>query len=170
MTLTKVRVGRVGRPHALNGEILLHDCSLSPSELLAIREFSWRGADGSERILTLEAVRAAHDRLIVRFRGFEARDASAELALGELLVDPATLPDPGPDHAYAFQLIGMPVQTVDGRRLGVLEDILPTGANRVFVVRGEREWLVPATEDVLRRVDLKGGMITVALPPGLEDL
>ena len=52
----------------------------------------------------------------------------------------------------------------------MLEDIWPTGARPVFVVRGEREWLVPSDEGTLRRVDLERGVITVALPAGLEDV
>ena len=40
----------------------------------------------------------------------------------------------------------------------------------MYIVRGEREWLIPATEHVLRKVDLAKGVITVVLPAGLEDL
>ena len=62
------------------------------------------------------------------------------------------------------------VETEDGTRLGVLDSVLPTAAHPVYVVQGEREWLVPATQEVVRRVDLDRGVITVALPKGLEDL
>jgi 16S rRNA processing protein RimM len=165
-----VRIGWIGRAHGIHGETTLEDCALSPAELLGIREFTWRGRDGGTLPLALAAARAAHARLIVRFEGVEDRDAAAALGLGELLADTRRLPDPGPGMAYAFQLIGLAVDTVEGRRLGRLETILPTGANRVFVVQGEREWLVPATDDVVRRVDLEAGVITVALPEGLEDL
>ena len=79
-------------------------------------------------------------------------------------------PDPGPDAAYTFELIGLEVRTEAGRVLGTLEQVITTGANPVYVVRGEREWLVPASPGVVRRVDLDARVVTVELPAGLEDL
>ena len=80
------------------------------------------------------------------------------------------LPDPGPGVAYTFQLLGLRVETDEGRMLGTLEDIIQTGAHPVYVVRGERELMIPAAPEVLKRVDLAAGVITVVLPAGLEDL
>jgi len=67
-------------------------------------------------------------------------------------------------------LIGLRVETMEGRVLGVLDDIIPSGAHPVYVVRGERELLVPAAPHVLKQVDLEHGVIRVELPAGLEDL
>ena len=88
----------------------------------------------------------------------------------ELLVERERLPDPGPGVAYTFQLIGLSVRTADGRVLGTLEDVIATGANPVYVVRGEREWLVPASPGVVQHVDMEARTIIVVLPAGLEDL
>ena len=60
--------------------------------------------------------------------------------------------------------------TEEGRTLGVLEDILPTGAHPVYVVRGMKELLVPAAPGVVLRVDTAARVIIVALPAGLEEL
>jgi 16S rRNA processing protein RimM len=54
--------------------------------------------------------------------------------------------------------------------LGTLESVMPPGAHPIYVVRGEREWMIPVVESVVRNVDLAGGVITVALPAGLEDI
>ena len=168
--MSSVRVGRIGRAHGLNGEVTLEGCGLTVEELLAMREFVWRGRDGSERTLSLEAARPMQGRLLLTFRGVSSREAASRLGLGELLAEAGQLPDPGPGETYAFQLIGLRVETEDGRDLGVLETILPTGANRVFIVQGEREWLIPATDQVVRSVDLERRVITVVLPAGLEEL
>ena len=165
-----VRIGRIGRAHGLNGEMALDDSPLSLEELQALGGVTWRGRDGAEQPVTITAIRPTLGRFLVTFGGFRNRAAARALTLGELYIEAARLPDPGPGTAYAFQLIGLAVDTEDGRRLGVLESILPTGANPVYIVRGEREWLIPATEHVLRKVDLAKGVITVVLPPGLEDL
>jgi 16S rRNA processing protein RimM len=168
--MAPVIVGRVGRVHGLRGEVMLEGCSLSADEMLALREFTWRGHDGKTVEVVMEEARAVLGRLLVRFSGIGDRDQALALSRGQLVVEAERLPDPGPGLTYAFRLVGLQVETEEGRVLGTLQSILPTGANPVYVVRGARELLVPATEQVLRRVDFERGVITVALPAGLEDL
>jgi 16S rRNA processing protein RimM len=165
-----VRVGTLGRTHAIRGEIVLHDTSLTPDELLQVKSFVWRKRDGETRPLTLVTARPARAWMIVRFDGILDRETAAKLTLGELWTEAERLPDPGPGVAYTFQLIGLRVVTEEGRGLGVLEEIIGTAAHPVYVVRGEKELLVPATSEVVKRVDLGGGVVTVALPLGLEEL
>jgi 16S rRNA processing protein RimM len=168
--MTLVRIARIGRAHGLKGEVALEGASLSALELHAVRRFTWKGRRGETLPLTLATARPAHTRVLARFEGYDDRDRAATLTLGELYAEHETLPDPGPGTAYTFQLVGLEVRTTAGRVLGVLEDIIPTGATPVYVVKGERELLVPASPEVLRGVDLAAGTITVELPAGLEDL
>jgi 16S rRNA processing protein RimM len=165
-----VNIGRLGRPHGLNGELAFSGASLQPAELLNLREFTWRGARGESRTLRLKAARSAVPRMLVQFEGIGSRASASALVNGTLWVDRAQLPDPGPGMAYTFQLMGLEVRDESGRVLGRLEDIVSSGAHPIYVVQGEREWLIPAVESVLRRVDLEAGVITVALPAGLEDI
>jgi len=57
----------------------------------------------------------------------------------------------------------------DGQYLGQLIQILDTGANDVYVVRPERglEILLPAIQDVIRKIDLEAGEMHVHVLPGL---
>jgi len=165
-----VRIGRLGRPHGLRGEVVLDQISLTSDELEAIGEFTWQGPAGEHRELRLVGVRPAGNHFLIHFEGVDDRDAAARLTLGALLVSRERVPDPGPGMAYTFQLVGMTVVDGGGRMLGVVEDVVQTGAHPVYVVRGEREILVPAAEPFVRRVDFEAGVITVDLPTGLEDL
>jgi 16S rRNA processing protein RimM len=167
--MTLVRIGRIGRAHGLKGEVTLDGCSLDPGELQTVGTFEWRGKGGAVRPLAIESVRPMNHRLLVRFQGVDDREDAAELGLGELFADSERLPDPGPGMSYTFQLVGLRVVTDEGRELGRLEDVLATGANPVYVVQGERELLVPASPEVLQRVDLAEGVIVVRLPAGLEE-
>lgn len=168
--MSLVRIGRLGRAHGVHGEIALEGSSLEPEELESVGPLTWRGRGGVSRTLELESIRRAHTRLLVRFAHVADREQAAELSGGELLVDSDRLPDPGPNFAYTYQLIGLRVETMEGRVLGVLDDIIPSGAHPVYVVRGERELLVPAAPHVLKQVDLEHGVIRVELPAGLEEL
>ena len=165
-----VTIGRIGRPHGLAGEVTLDGCSLTALELHAVKHFTWRRRDAESRALELKTARRAIPRMLLRFAHVEDRDQAAGLTNGELLAERSALPDPGPGVVYTFQLLGLRVETEDGRVLGTLEDVVPTGAHPIYVVRGERELLVPSTPEIVRRVDLEGGVIVVALPAGLEEL
>jgi 16S rRNA processing protein RimM len=74
-----------------------------------------------------------------------------------------------PGEYYHWQIIGAAVVGDTGASLGVVAEIIETGANDVYVVRGAdgREVLLPAIGDVLRHVDTERGVITVHLLPGL---
>jgi 16S rRNA processing protein RimM len=150
--------------------VVLEGSSLTALELHGLQRFTWRGRAGATETLTLETARPAHDRLLVRFAGYADRDRARALTPGELLAESERLPDPGPGVAYTFQLIGLTVRTAAGRVLGTLEDVIATGANPIYVVRGEREWLVPAAPGVVQHVDLAAKTITVELPAGLEEI
>jgi 16S rRNA processing protein RimM len=165
-----IPIGKLGRPHGIRGELTLEAPSLGADDLLAMREFTWQGRGGATRPLILTGARPLAPRVLVRFAGVDSRETAAGLVNGTLLAERALLPDPGPGHAWTFQLVGCQVRTDDGRALGRLEDVVRTAAHPIYVVRGEREWLLPATGDVVKNVDLEARVITVTLIPGLEEL
>jgi 16S rRNA processing protein RimM len=165
-----VRIGRLGRTHGVQGEINLDGTSLTPLELHAVKRFVWRRRGAAERVLTLVAARPALARVLVRFEGVTVREQAAELTNGELWAGREQLPDPGPGTAYTFQLIGLRVETAEGRLLGTIEGVVTAGAQPVYLVQGERELMVPAAPGVVKRVDFEAGLMVVDLPPGLEDL
>ena len=65
------------------------------------------------------------------------------------------------------------VVTHEGRLIGVITDVLPTGANDVYAIRpaegvnGGRELLLPAIADVIESVDLQERRMVVRLLEGL---
>jgi 16S rRNA processing protein RimM len=167
--MSLVEIGRLGRPHGLEGEQGLGPCTLTAPELLEVKSFLWRGPDGSNRTLTLATARAANQRLLVRFTAATDRAGASALTNGRLYVDSERLPDPGPGVAYNFQLIGLEVVTEDDRVVGTIAEIWPTPAHPVLVVRGHGEVLIPAISEFVKTVSLPQRRITVRLLPGMEE-
>lgn len=164
-----VRIGRLGRPHGVHGEQGLDGASLTPLELHAIHRFTWmRGAE--RRDVVLATARPTHRNVLVRFEGMASREDAAALTNGTLWAEESVLPDAGPGMVYVFQLVGLAVETEDGRPLGTLAEVMTSGPHPIYVVRGEREWLLPGIPEVVRRVDLAARRVVVTLPAGLEDL
>ena len=76
------------------------------------------------------------------------------------------------DEYFIADLIGLTVMDESGKELGVLKDVLETGANDVYIVqmKSGRELMLPAIGDCILDVDLEGGTMTVHVLDGLMDL
>ena len=94
---------------------------------------------------------------------------SANAFVGCLVLIPADKLEELPEGEYYWRdMIGLKVVTEEGRFLGVIEAIFPTGSNDVYVCSGgEREVLLPGIADVIRKIDINRGMMVVRLLEGL---
>jgi 16S rRNA processing protein RimM len=144
-----VSVGRVGRPHGLDGSFFVE----GPSE----REETFAtGAtlylDG-EPAKVISSKRGSQNRPVIRLDRRAARGA-------ELAVPRASLPPLGEDEYYGFQLLGLAVEEEDGRFLGRVADVLDYPANDVLEL--DSGLALPLVEACVREVDLERGRIVVA--------
>jgi 16S rRNA processing protein RimM len=120
---------------------------------------------GSET--TVERATSAGKHTRIKFRDVAQREDASALRNAWVLVREEELPRPPEGEYYRFQLLGIRVRTTEGRELGTIADIFSTPENDVYVVRGEKEILIPAVEDVVTEIDLASGAITVEAIPGL---
>lgn len=158
-------LGRIVAPHGVRGEVRLLLETDFPERLPG--RTARLGESGREtRVRTARAHRGG--LWLVALEGVDSREAAEALRGVELLVDATSLPPLPEGQWYRHELVGLQVRADDGRELGRLVDVLSTGANDVFVVRGPAgEILLPALRSVVRSVDLDSGRMTVTLPPGL---
>jgi 16S rRNA processing protein RimM len=90
--------------------------------------------------------------------------------VGSLIKIPITdvLP-PESDTYYYFQLEGLTVETDDNRLIGTVKEIIKTGSCDVFIIEGEKEYLVPFIEDIVKTIDLHKRKIVIYPMEGLLD-
>lgn len=162
-----IAIGRIGRPHGLRGEVVVHVLTDFPERFESMKEVYVGHADSPE-CRQVTGTRWHKDRVLLSLQGCDSR-TSAESLRGLLIQipieDARQLHD---NEYYPHQLLGMDVVTVDGEDLGRISDILYTNANDVYVVVGPRgQTLLPAITDVIQRVDLAEGRMIVTLIPGL---
>ena len=148
-----VRVGRVGRPHGLDGSFVVEDASEDP-ERFAVGATLLVGGEPAR----VAGSKQARGRPVIRLDRRVERGAALE-------VPRADLPPPDPDSFYVFQLVGLQVVEEGGRELGRVEDVAPGVANDVLEL--DSELSLPLVEDCVLEVDLEGGRIVVA--PGFAD-
>ena len=120
---------------------------------------------------TVERARADQDQWIVKLHGISDR-TTVEGLRGELLeaADNDVLRDDDESY-FVHELVGLRVVvTATGEELGTVADVLQTGANDVYVLKGPKgEVLVPAIAEVIDSIDVSGGQISITPLPGLLD-
>jgi 16S rRNA processing protein RimM len=143
---------------------------LTPEELMALPQIKMRRIDGSESAVHVRGARMKPAGIILSIEELRDRTDAEDARGASLVALREHLPVLEPGEWYLADLVGCEVVTEDGERLGSLEEVLHLPANDVYVVRGgKRELLVPATDEVVRNVDLKSKRMTIRLLPGLAD-
>lgn len=166
-----VLLGKIAGTHGIRGELRVVSYSGEYDTLATLGTFLLKGTTGELKDYPLDSVRIHGNKAIVRLKGFSDINQVAHLVGQEILVRRDQLPEPEEGEYYWHDLIGLSVATLEGDKLGTLTDIISTGSNDVYVVTDkEREYLIPATEEVVRDIDLNARTMTVSPLEGLLDL
>jgi 16S rRNA processing protein RimM len=144
-----VPVGRVGKPHGLDGGFFVEDASARPDVFESGTTLYAAG-----KLATVVATRhGSGGRPVIRLDRNVERGA-------ELAVARASLPPLAEDDEfYVFQLVGLSVVEEDGRLLGRVREVLEYPANDVLELDSGAS--LPLVEACVRQVDLAGGRIVV---------
>lgn len=144
----RVRIGRVGRPHGIDGAFFVEQ----PSE----DERWWRVgstflAEGEPVEVTLK--RTSSGRPVLKLDKPVERGAWLEIERDQL-------PPTDDDEYYAFELVGLEVVEESGRSLGSVRAVTPGVANDVLEL--DTKVLLPMVEDCVKSIDLAAKRIVVA--------
>ena len=161
-------IGRVVKPHGVKGKMKVEYFGDDLRRFFSYREiFIQSETSGPEPYEILEVV-TQPPRLILRLRGIEKIEETEPLIGKEIFVKKGALPELEEGEYYWADLLGMEVETQEGKRIGKVKEIIPTGANDVYVVEGKRgEIFLPAIEGVIQSIDLKERVMKVVRMEGL---
>ena len=146
-------VGTIVKAHGLKGEVSVAPAADLPF-LLSEGLHVWLvPPPAGVRDCLIESVRPGPKGPLVKLTGIDDPNVAVSLRGVELCVSADTLP---PDLARPpFDPVGLRVVTLSGVELGRVEDSIETGANDVWVVRGDAhgEVLLPVIDDVVLDID-----------------
>lgn len=167
MALTRVVVGRIGKPHGIRGEVTIEVRTDEPDLRFAAGSLVF--AEGTNRKFKVESTRWHSGTLLIMFADFADR-TRAEAARGTILeaeVDELDLPVEE-DEFYDRQLIGLAVIEA-GSKVGKLVDVSHLPSQDLLVIKLEdgTEMLLPFVEQFVPVVNLAEGFIEIAPPDGL---
>ena len=162
-----LEAGKIVNTHGIRGEVKIMPYTDTP-DLLAEFDRLFIGKDRQE--LFIEHSRVFKNMVIAKIEGVNTPEEAEKLRNKMLFMhrDDLELDD---DTYFIQDLIGMEVRDADsGFVYGKIDDVMQTGANDVYVVKGnDREYLIPAIADVIVSTDIDSDIMTIHALEGLFD-
>lgn len=153
-------LGKILKPQGIRGEVKVEAYTDDFSRFDYLQFVFLRQA-GEMRKVTVESKRTDHAFAYLKLQGVDDRNA-AELLRGQYLYidrkNAAKLPE---GRHYIEDMIGLEVVDSDGEFLGLLAEVIQTGAADVFRVSGKRGCMFPSTPQVVLDIDIDAGSILV---------
>ncbi len=163
-------VGRLGRPHGVQGEISVEIRTDEPEErfkngvTLFLKE--------NKKNLTVSTSRWHQQKMLVKFDEITDRDMADEIKGKTLMVtiDENQLENKK-DQYYEFQLVNLNVKDNKNNLLGKVKEVISGNAQDLIVVEAnnQKEVMVPFVKQIVKDVDLVNKEIKMDPPPGLFD-
>ena len=119
-------------------------------------------------VLAVESVRPRPPLLLVKFQGIDSRPQAESFHHTVVAVEEHLLPPLQEGEFYYHQVVGLHVYTSSGEQVGTIAEVFFSGGHDVWVVRqGKKEYLIPVTEEIVRRIDIAGGQVIIEPLVGL---
>ena len=167
----RITIGEILRPKGLKGEVKVLPLTDIPDRFGSLSHVIISLPDGQDTDEEIVHSRAYKGFEYVHFAHRTSRESVEPLVGGAIQVKRSSVPELPEDVYYQFEILDADVFTDDGKRLGVVTDIMETGAHDVYVVQGDdREFLIPANQEIVRQIDRERGRIMVHPLEGLLDL
>ncbi|MCQ2459646.1 MAG: ribosome maturation factor RimM [Ruminococcus sp.] len=162
-----LEAGKIVNTHGIRGEVKIMPYTDTP-ELLAEFDRLFIGKNHDE--LTILNARPSKNMVIAKIEGVDNPEDANKLRNKILYMHRDDL-ELDEDTYFIQDLIGMIVKDADNDTVyGEISDVLQTGANDVYVIKGEdREYLIPAIPDVVVSTDTENDIMTIHVLEGLFD-
>ena len=163
-----LQVGIISSTHGVRGEVKVYPTTDDVKRFKRLKDVILD--TGKEQIpLEIEGVKFFKQMVILKFKGIDSLNDVEKYRQKSLYVTRANAVRLRKDEYFIADLIGIKVFDEENKELGVLEDVMVTGANDVYVIKmtDGRELLLPAIKQCVLEVDVPEGCMKVHVLAGL---
>lgn len=157
-----LEAGEIVNTHGIRGEVKIMPWTDTPDFFCQFKTLYLDGAP-----VKIRSARVQKSCVLVQLEGVD--DINAAMVLkGKVVSVPRSEVHLPEGRHFLADLIGLEVRNADtGEVLGTLTEVLPLPANQVYVVKGTREYLIPAVEEFLIETNVEEGFLRVHLLEGM---
>jgi len=158
-----VPIARVVAPWGIRGEVKVEPLTDFPDRFACGETIYLRGLP-----LNIESSRQHDNSIILKLAAIDSRDQAGEIRGSFLEIPFSELHSLDEGEYYQFQLLGLKVLSTDGKLLGQVSNVIQTGSNDVYEISsGTKVFLIPATDEIIKSIDLNKGCMTIEILKGL---
>lgn len=163
-------IGDIVNTQGIKGEVRVIPCTDDESRF-ELLDSIFVEQKGKMKEYNIENVRYHKQFVLLKLEGIDDMTAAEKLKGSVVKIPPEDALPLEEGEYYIRDLYDMEVFTDEGEKLGILSDILFTGANDVYVVKAEKgkDILIPAIKECILDVDVENKKMTVKLLKGLRD-
>ena len=166
----KLQVGVISSTHGVRGEVKVFPTTDDARRFKRLKEVILETGK-EELLLEIEGVKFFKQFAILKFKGIDNINDIEKYKGKSLFVTRKNAVPLRKDEYFIADLQGLIVEDEEGNQIGILKDVMETGANDVYIVdmTDGREVLLPAIKECILDVDVEGGKIRVHMMDGLLD-
>ncbi|HHU64359.1 MAG TPA: 16S rRNA processing protein RimM [Clostridiales bacterium] len=166
----KLAVGLVLKPWKVKGQVKVLPLTDNIERFNSLK-YVYGMLDNKEIKLTVSEVKYQKQFVLISFNEIGSIDEAEKLRGSYLKIDRKDAVKLPEDRYFIADLIDCKVVDSNHGYLGVIKDIIQTGSNDVYVVKGyKREHLIPALKSVVNKIDIHKKEVLVTCPEGLMEI
>lgn len=169
-----ISVGKIVGFHGVKGEVKVFPLTDDPGRFEKLERVFLTNKDNADdytNVAHIEKTFWHKGNVVIKFKEFQNKNEVEFLKNYFIKILKEERPELDEGEYYYDEIIGLKVfDNIEGDYLGEIIEIKETGSNDVYVVRDmEKEILLPALEQVIKKIDLNSGIMKVELMEGLMD-
>lgn len=166
----RFQVGVITSTHGVRGEVKVFPTTDDPKRFKRLKEVILDSGKG-DLILEIEGVKFFKQFVILKFKGIDNINDVEKYRQKSLYVTRQNAVRLRRDEYFIADLMGLRVVDEEEREIGILKEVMETGANDVYVITmtDGRELLLPAIKQCILKVDVEAGLMQVHILDGLLD-
>jgi 16S rRNA processing protein RimM len=158
-----ISFGKLARTHGLKGEL-----KFFPNDPEEVESLCGETVLLGKKRIKVQSIRGANVPFIIKLEGIDDIDSAKILTGKEVFANRGIIKPLPKGEYYRFEIQGLAVFDETGQPYGVIEEIIPTGSNDIYVVRnGDQEWMLPMIDSVVKSIDLEQGKLIFQRIEGL---
>lgn len=166
----RFQVGIITSSHGVRGEVKVYPTTDDIRRFKKLKEVIL-DTGKEERVLEIEGVKFFKNLVILKFKGLDTMNEIEGYRQCSLYVPREHAVRLRKDEYFIADLLGIDVYEEENNKIGVLKDVMETGANDVYVIEliDGREILLPAIKQCILNVDVEAGKMQIHMLKGLLD-
>ncbi|MBS3995524.1 MAG: 16S rRNA processing protein RimM [Alkaliphilus sp.] len=164
-----LKVGKIVNTQGIKGELRVYPLTDYKERF---EELEWVYIEGIDnQKFHIENIKYKNNLAILKFENIDNINQAEEYKGKYLLIDREYARKLPEDTYFIVDLIGVEIHTMQGEKIGVLDNIIQSGGNDIYeiisVKDDRKKFLIPAVAEFVKKVDIKNKRIYVDLIEGL---